>query len=89
LFCPTLGTAPALFDWGRNPRPEMRLLEQLELQLEELEATASEDELAAELAAAKTTAVQAFTRARPWRKPFPEHLPRERRRRPGTDHLPL
>jgi transposase len=48
------------------------------VQLEELEATASEDELAAEQAAAKTTAVKAFARQRSSRKPFPAHLPRER-----------
>jgi transposase len=46
--------------------------------LEELEASATEDELAAEMAAAKTTTVASFTRKRPSRKPFPEHLPRER-----------
>src|SRR5205823_1597528 len=55
-----------------------RLLEQMELQLEELEATASEDELAAEKAAARTKAVQSFQRKRPSRKPFPAHLPRGR-----------
>jgi transposase len=63
-----------------GPRSERtaRLLDQLELQLEELEASATEDDLAAERAAAKTTTVAAFTRRRPSRKPFPEHLPRER-----------
>jgi transposase len=63
-----------------GPRSErtVRLLDQLELQLEELEAAATEDELAAEQATAKTTKVAAFTRQRPARKPFPEHLPRER-----------
>src|ERR1700676_1574783 len=50
----------------------------MEFQLEELEATASEDELAAEQAAVKTTAVRAFTRQRSSRKTFPAHLPRER-----------
>src|SRR5512143_3144447 len=55
-----------------------RLLDQLELQLEELEATASEDERAAEQGAARTTGVKAFTRKTPSRKPFPAHLPRER-----------
>lgn len=56
-----------------------RRLDQLELQLEELEATATEDELAAEKAAAKaTTPVKAFTRKTPSRQPFPAHLPRER-----------
>ena len=64
------------------PRSERtaRLLDQLELQLEELETTATEDELAAEQAAAKgkRTMVGRFARKRPARKPFPEHLPRER-----------
>ncbi len=68
-----------------GPRSERtaRLLDQLELQLEELEASATEDELAAEMAAAKTTSVAGFTRKRPSRKPFPEHLPRERVVVPG------
>ena len=63
-----------------GPRSERsaRLLDQLELELEELEASATEDELAAERAAARATKVAAFTRRRPSRKPFPEHLPRER-----------
>jgi transposase len=43
-----------------------------------LEATATEDELAAERAAAQTQAVRSFQRKRPSRKPFPDHLPRER-----------
>ena len=52
----------------------------LQVRIGELEATASEDDLAAERAARKagTTNVSAFTRQRPSRKPFPEHLPRER-----------
>ena len=68
-----------------GPRSERtaRLLDQLELTLEELEASATEDELAAEMAAAKTTRVASFTRKRPSRKPFPEHLPRERLIVPG------
>jgi transposase len=63
-----------------GPRSERtaRLLDQMELQLEELEAAATEDEIAAEHAAAKTTNVSPFTRKRPSRQPFPEHLPRER-----------
>jgi transposase len=55
-----------------------RLLEQMELQLEDLEAAATEDELAAEKAVARTETVKSFERRRPSRKPFPEHLPRER-----------
>src|SRR5882762_3362111 len=68
-----------------GPRSERtaRLLDQLELTLEELETAATEDELAAEMAAAKTTKVAPFTRKRPSRKPFPEHLPRERVIVPG------
>jgi transposase len=64
--------------FGQRSERSARLLNQLELQLEELEATATEDELAAEKAVARTTSVAAFTRNRPSRKPFPEHLPRER-----------
>jgi transposase len=55
-----------------------RLLEQMELQLEDLGAAATEDELAAEKAVARTETVKSFERRRPSRKPFPEHLPRER-----------
>jgi transposase len=72
-----------------GPRSERtaRLLDQLELTLEELETAATEDELAAEMAAAKTThtttTVASFTRKRPSRKPFPDHLPRERVIIPG------
>ena len=62
--------------YGVRSERKARLLDQLELQLEELEATTSEDELAAEQAAAKTTAVETFSRRKPVRKPFP--LPRER-----------
>jgi transposase len=64
--------------YGQRSERKARLLDQLELELEELEASASEDELAAEQAAARTTTVKSFTRKRPSRKPFPEHLPRER-----------
>jgi transposase len=64
--------------YGVRSEREARLLDQLELQLEELEATASEDELAADQAAAKSTTVAAFSRRKPVRKPFPDHLPRER-----------
>jgi transposase len=60
--------------YGVRSERKARLLDQLELQLEELEATTSEDELAA----AKTTAVETFSRRKPVRKPFPDHLPRER-----------
>jgi len=65
--------------FGTSSERTSRLLDQLELQLEELEASATEDELAAEQAAARaTTTVKTFTRKKPSRQPFPEHLPRER-----------
>src|SRR5258706_12657079 len=55
----------------------------MERELEELEAPATEDEVAAGQAAARTTTVAAFTRKRPARQPFPAHLPRERVVVPG------
>lgn len=65
--------------YGISSERRARLIDQLELQLEELEAAATEDALAAEQAAQDTTGtVRAFTRRKPVRKPFPEHLPRER-----------
>src|SRR6202162_2397246 len=68
-----------------GPRSERtsRLLDPIALRFEELESAATEDEIAAEMAVAKTTTVAAFTRKRPARKPFPEHLPRERVLVPG------
>jgi transposase len=69
--------------YGARSERTARLLDQMELELEDLEAAATEDELAAEQAAAKTTTVAAFTRKRPSRQPFPEHLPRERIVVPG------
>src|SRR5271154_1308424 len=69
--------------YGQRSERTARLLDQLELTLEELETAATEDELAAEMAAAKTTTVASFTRKRPSRKPFPDHLPRERVIIPG------
>jgi len=60
--------------YGASAERSRRLLEQMELQLEDLEADANEDDLAA----ANTTSVTRFGRRRPVRKPFPEHLPRER-----------
>ncbi|WP_292610132.1 IS66 family transposase [Nitrobacter sp. 62-13] len=63
--------------YGSRSERKARLLEQMELQLEDLEADATEDELAAERAP-RCTVVQSFERQRPSRKPFPEHLPRER-----------
>ena len=64
--------------YGISSERRARLIDQLELQLEELEAAATEDALAVEQATGKASTVRAFTRRHPVRKPFPEHLPRER-----------
>src|SRR4051795_13723209 len=69
--------------YGHRSERAVRLLDQIELAFEELESSASEDEIAAEHAIAKTTNVVAFTRKRPARQPFPPHLPRERVIEPG------
>ena len=64
--------------YGQRSERSARLIDQLALEFEELEASATEDELAAEQAAAKTTTVRPFTRRRAERDTFPDHLPRER-----------
>ncbi|MER9651863.1 IS66 family transposase [Mesorhizobium sp. M0199] len=63
---------------GQSSERAARLHDQMELTFEELESTATEDEIAAEQAAARTTEVAPYMRKRPARQPFPEHLPRER-----------
>src|SRR6202521_4854905 len=69
--------------YGQRSERVVRLIDQMELALEELESSATEDEIVAERAVAKTTNVVEFTRKRPARQPFPEHLPRERVIEPG------
>jgi transposase len=64
--------------YGSRSERKARLLDQMELQLEDLEAAATEDELAAEKATERTQTVRSFQRKRPSRKPFPDHLPRQR-----------
>lgn len=64
--------------YGQRSERSSRLIDQLALTFEELETDATEDELAAERAVAKTTIVRGFTRKRAERQTFPEHLPRER-----------
>lgn len=59
-------------------RKKAKLFDQLEFELEDTDAAAIEDELAAEMAASRTTAVKAFTREWAQRRAFPDHLPRER-----------
>jgi transposase len=63
--------------FGASAERGRKLLDQLEMQLEELETAATEDEVAANTAPDKTT-VRPFTRAKPVRGPLPAHLPRER-----------
>jgi transposase len=64
--------------YGQRSERSARLIDQLALEFEELEAGATEDELAAEAAVTKTTSVRGFTRKRSGRNTFPDHLPRER-----------
>jgi transposase len=54
--------------FGNRSERNARLLEQMELQLEELETASTEDELAAERAAAQTQTVKSFQRKRPSRR---------------------
>jgi transposase len=69
--------------YGHSSERTSRLLDQLELQLEELEAAATADEIAAEMAASRIATAPRFERRRPSRQPFPDHLPRERIVVPG------
>jgi transposase len=64
--------------FGQSSERGRKLLDQLELQLEELEASATEDAAAAAPAIADPTMVRSFTGKRPVRAPLPAHLPRER-----------
>ena len=63
--------------YGSRSERQARLLDQMELELEELEAAAGEDEAAAQAAAEQASRTIPLRR-RPSRRPFPEHLPRER-----------
>jgi transposase len=70
-----------------GPRSErsQRLLDQLELQLEELAAAAGEDDAKA---AAERVQVQGPTRRKATRRNFPEHLPRRRIVHPAPTACP-
>src|SRR5882724_11748179 len=61
--------------YGQSSERGRKVLDQLELQLEELAAETSENAAAGEVAGA---VVKSFTRRRPVRAPLPAHLPRER-----------
>src|SRR5438128_2157153 len=60
--------------YGQSSERGRKVLDQLELQLEELAAETSENAAAGEVAGA---VVKSFTRRRPVRAPLPAHLPRE------------
>jgi transposase len=64
--------------FGASAERGRKLLDQLEMQLEELETTAAENEAAAAPTQPDTTSVRPFTRSKPVRAPLPLHLPRER-----------
>ena len=64
--------------FGQSAKRGHKLLDQLELQLAELEASAAEDALAAGTAEPGPPRVHGFTGKKPVRGPLPAHLPRER-----------
>jgi transposase len=70
-----------------GPRSErsQRLIDQMELQLEELAAAAGEDAAKSETARVE---VQSFTRRKATRRNFPDHLPRRRIVHPGPTSCP-
>ena len=55
--------------YGRSAERGRKLLDQLELQLEELEASAAEDEATAATPASNANVVRGFTRKKPVRAP--------------------
>src|SRR5712691_1690567 len=63
--------------YGQSSERGRKVLDQLELQLEELEAETTEAAVTAEGKAAGAV-VKSFARRRPVRAPLPAHLPRER-----------
>ncbi|WP_459698351.1 transposase domain-containing protein, partial [Acidisoma sp. C75] len=72
--------------FGASSERGRKLLDQMELELEELEAAASEDE--AQVGVTGQDNVSGFTRRRPVRGPLPDHLPRERVVVPGPTACP-
>ena len=74
--------------YGSRSERGAKLLDQMELELEDMEASAREDELAAEKAAKTAWTSYAPIRRHPVKKPFPEHLPRERLIVPGPTECP-
>jgi transposase len=64
--------------FGQSAERGRKLLDQLELQLEELEANTTEDAVAAGSAEPDPASVPRLAGKRPVRAPLPAHLPRER-----------
>ena len=72
--------------FGASSERSRKLIDQMELELEELQASAAED--ASATTAKEATTVYAFTRRKPVRAPLPEHLPRERVVLPSPTECP-
>ena len=74
--------------FGASSERGRKLIDQMELELEELEATAAEDAAAVPASDTDGTNVRPFTRRKPVRGPLPAHLPRERVVLPGPTACP-
>ena len=74
--------------FGASSERGRKLLDQLELQLEELEAGAAEDEAALDPDPAGSRTTPGRVRRKPVRGPLPAHLPRERVVIPGPTACP-
>ena len=74
--------------FGASSERGRKLLDQLELQLEEIEVAAAEGEAANEVSTPPAAIRPASARRKPVRAPFPAHLPRERVVVPGPSTCP-
>jgi len=76
--------------FGRSSERHQKLIDQLELQLEDLETASAEGDVAAETAkdVPSDVIVGSFARRKPVRGPLPAHLPRERVVVPGPTACP-
>jgi transposase len=74
--------------YGASSERGRKLIDQMERELEELEASAAEDAAVVAPPDADSTNVHAFTRRKPVRGPLPAHLPRERVVLPGPTGCP-
>src|SRR3546814_19824569 len=63
--------------YGASSERSRRILDQMEMAFEELEADAAEAEIVGQQAALKTSKVAAFERKRQARRDFPADVPRE------------